>query len=928
MKKKIGLLVTMVMTLSAVTASGGGFTKTSTAKAATLSEYQQRFSTLYNKIHDSKNGYFSPLGIPYHSVETLMVEAPDYGHETTSEAMSYYTWIEAMNGRFTGNWNGLTKAWDTMEKYMIPTHDDQPTNSTYDPNKPATYAGEYETPDKYPSQLQPSVPVGKDPIANELKAAYGTSDIYGMHWLLDTDNWYGYGTRADGKTAPSYINTFQRGKQESVWETVPQPSWDEMKFGGKNGYLDLFTGDSSYSKQWKYTNAPDADARVVQAMYSADNWAKEQGVDLSSLVQKSSKMGDYLRYSFFDKYFKKIGSQDINSAATGYDSSSYLMSWYYAWGGGVGSNWSWRIGSSHDHFGYQNPLAAWVLSTNSDFKPKSTNGATDWGKSLNRQLEFYQWLQSSEGAIAGGATNSYNGRYEKYPAGTSTFYGMAYVPNPVYEDPGSNTWFGMQTWSMQRMAEYYYNTGDTKAKALLDKWVKWVKPEVKLNVDGTFQVPSTIDWSGQPDTWNGSYTGNPNLHVKIVNYSTDLGVSASLANTLLYYSAATQKYTPTAFDDKAKDIAKQLLDRMWKLYSDDKGLSAPEARNDYNRMFDQEVYIPSTFSGTMPNGDAIKPGIKFIDIRSKYKNDPDYAKVKAAYDKGESPVFNYHRFWAECEIAIANGTYANLFDNATVPTNTVKTAITTPTEGQIFDNSTTANPITISASATTDNGTIAKVEFFANGTKVGESATSPYKVTWTPSGYANSSDGVDSYALTAQATDTSGLSSVSSKVNIKVKLPVKPKPVGNVSLQFFNGNTSTSTNSIVPKFKVTNTGTTSINLADLKFRYYFTADGATSNNFWCDWASVGSSNVTGSFVKLATPVTNADTYLEVGFSTAAGTLAPGATVEIAGRFAKADWSNYSQSNDYSFNGSASSYADNSKVTAYIGGTLASGVEPK
>jgi hypothetical protein len=309
------------------------------------------------------------------------------------------------------------------------------------------------------------------------------------------------------------------------------------------------------------------------------------------------------------------------------------MSWYYAWGGGIGANWSWRIGSSHDHFGYQNPLAAWVLSTNSDFKPKSTNGATDWGKSLNRQLEFYQWLQSSEGAIAGGATNSYNGRYEKYPAGTSTFYGMAYVPNPVYEDPGSNTWFGMQTWSMQRMAEYYYNTGDTKAKAILDKWVNWVKPEVKLTVDGNFQVPSTIDWSGQPDTWNGTYTGNSNLHVKVVNYSTDLGVSASLANTLLYYSAATQKYTPSSFDDKAKSIAKELLDRMWKLYSDDKGLSAPEARADYHRMFDQEVYVPSTFSGTMPNGDAIKPGVKFLDIRSKYKSDPDYAKVKAAYDK-------------------------------------------------------------------------------------------------------------------------------------------------------------------------------------------------------------------------------------------------------------------------------------------------------
>ena len=46
-------------------------------------------STLYNKIKDPANGYFSPEGVPYHSVETLMVEAPDHGHETTSEAFSY-----------------------------------------------------------------------------------------------------------------------------------------------------------------------------------------------------------------------------------------------------------------------------------------------------------------------------------------------------------------------------------------------------------------------------------------------------------------------------------------------------------------------------------------------------------------------------------------------------------------------------------------------------------------------------------------------------------------------------------------------------------------------------------------------------------------------------------------------------------------------
>ena len=104
-----------------------------------------------------------------------------------------------------------------------------------------------------------------------------------MHWLQDVDNVYGYGN-SPGKceagpsdTGPSYINTFQRGPQESVWETVPQPTCDQFKYGGRNGYLDLFTRDASYAKQWKFTNAPDADARAVQAAYWADVWAKQQG---------------------------------------------------------------------------------------------------------------------------------------------------------------------------------------------------------------------------------------------------------------------------------------------------------------------------------------------------------------------------------------------------------------------------------------------------------------------------------------------------------------------------------------------------------------------------------------------------------------------------------------------------------------------------
>ena len=42
------------------------------------------------------------FGIPYHSKETFIVEAPDYGHETTSEAMSYIVWMAAMHDVING----------------------------------------------------------------------------------------------------------------------------------------------------------------------------------------------------------------------------------------------------------------------------------------------------------------------------------------------------------------------------------------------------------------------------------------------------------------------------------------------------------------------------------------------------------------------------------------------------------------------------------------------------------------------------------------------------------------------------------------------------------------------------------------------------------------------------------------------------------
>ncbi|QLD28722.1 glycoside hydrolase family 48 protein [Micromonospora carbonacea] len=626
--------------------------------------YVKKFLDQYGKIKNS--GYFSPEGVPYHSIETLIVEAPDHGHETTSEAFSYWLWLEAYYGRVTQNWAPFNNAWTVMEKYIIPTHADQPTAGSAGTPQ---YAAEYNLPSQYPSALNPNIAVGQDPLRSELQSTYGTGDIYGMHWLMDVDNTYGFGRCGDGTTKPAYINTFQRGTQESVWETIPQPSCDTFKHGGQYGYLDLFVKDTGApAKQWKYTNAPDADARAVQAAYWALTWAKAQGkqADVAATVAKAAKMGDYLRYAMYDKYFKKIGNcvgASTCPAGSGKDSAHYLLSWYYAWGGAydTSQNWSWRIGSSHSHFGYQNPFAAWAMTNVNELKPKSPTAVGDWQKSLDRQLEFYTWLQSAEGGIAGGATNSWDGNYGTPPAGTATFYGMFYDVDPVYNDPPSNQWFGMQVWSMQRIAELYLETGNTKAKALLDKWVPWAIANTTLGTN--WSVPSELKWTGQPANWNpSSPAANTNLHVEVSSTGQDVGVTGSLARTLIAYAA---KSGNTA----AKTTGKGLLDAL-SASADSKGVSTTEKRGDYKRFDDvynaadgQGLYVPPGWTGKMPNGDAIAAGKSFLDIRSFYKNDPDWPKVQAYLDGGPEPTFNYHRFWAQSDIAMAYADYGMLFPN-------------------------------------------------------------------------------------------------------------------------------------------------------------------------------------------------------------------------------------------------------------------------
>lgn len=154
-----------------------------------------------------------------------------------------------------------------------------------------------------------------------------------------------------------------------------------------------------------------------------------------------------------------------------------------------------------------------------------------------------------------------------------------------------------------------------------------------------------------------------------------------------------------------------------------------------------------------------------------------------------------------------------------------------------------------------------------------------------------------------------------------------PVPAGDLTVQAFNGNTSASTNGISPKFKVVNTGDSAIQLSDVTLRYYYTVDGDNPQSFWCDWANIGSANVNGQFVKLENPAAGADYALEIGFTASAGALSPGESAEIQTRFSKNNWSNYDQTNDYSFKASASQFENHEQVTGYVNGQLIWGIEP-
>src|SRR5581483_4947115 len=99
---------------------------------------------------------------------------------------------------------------------------------------------------------------------------------------------------------------------------------------------------------------------------------------------------------------------------------------------------------------------------------------------------------------------------------------------------------------------------------------------------------------------------------------------------------------------------------------------------------------------------------------------------------------------------------------------------------------------------------------------------------------------------------------------------------------------------------------------------------------WVDWAGLMPSGTTATGnVHVSAQATALGGQTDYSLYTVTGNmvLQPGQSIQVQGRFNKSDWSNMTQSNDWSF-AANTSFLDDAQVTGYLSGGLVWGQEPK
>jgi hypothetical protein len=210
---------------------------------------------------------------------------------------------------------------------------------------------------------------------------------------------------------------------------------------------------------------------------------------------------------------------------------------------------------------------------------------------------------------------------------------------------------------------------------------------------------------------------------------------------------------------------------------------------------------------------------------------------------------------------------------------------------------------------------------------------------------SGSSTGGSNGGSSGGSSGSSGASGSGGTLDAAVDAYVAPScPMCPLKVEYFAGDPADAgpLQSISLHIAITNGGFMTQLLSELKVRYWFKGQGDAPNlKMECYYAKIGQTNVTGTFTAMTTPTAQADTYLEVSFSAAAGGIATSGgdtgDIQIAIHDANYGSTRFTETSDYSFDptktatscganqGSPSCPWDH--ITLYRQGTLVWGIDP-
>jgi len=152
--------------------------------------------------------------------------------------------------------------------------------------------------------------------------------------------------------------------------------------------------------------------------------------------------------------------------------------------------------------------------------------------------------------------------------------------------------------------------------------------------------------------------------------------------------------------------------------------------------------------------------------------------------------------------------------------------------------------------------------------------------------------------------------------------------VSTVRVELEEGNRDATSICIQPCFNLVNDGPNPIALSALSVRYYYTKELSGAESYDCYWVNTGDCNQVAPpiFANLSPQRPGAQRYLELHFTDAAKPLAPAQTFTLQGGFCMPDGKQFTQTDDYSYNASAT-YETTSKVVVLKDGVRIWGNAP-